>query len=105
MNNFLNRPTHRVKPLYWLPLVLMLFIAGQLMAQAHWHDAGTAPDNECSLCLLALATAGAAVTAGWQFIAVQFTSVLVALTLVVVCRSAVRFHDSQAPPALLNFNV
>jgi CHASE2 domain-containing sensor protein len=88
---------------YWLLLVLALFLAGQVASASHWHEAATAPaDADCALCILSSANGAAAIAEGWQLPATPPGVFLALFLLVVARRAAVRFHDSRAPPSLLN---
>ena len=90
---------------YWLLLVLALFVAGQVAASAHWHDALDQADADCALCVLSSANGSVAVGKGWQFAPIFLCALAVFLFIPMVRRTVVRFHDSRAPPALLSSSV
>jgi hypothetical protein len=90
---------------YWLLLVLALFLAGQVASSSHWHEALAQADADCALCMLSSATGAAAIATGWQLTAIPLAFFAVSLLLVAVRRSVVRFHDSRAPPSVLNVSV
>ena len=92
--------SHRRRP-YWLLLVLALFLAGQAAAAGHWHDGGAQADSDCALCLFAGAGSAALTGSGWQPLAICLGITVFLILTGAPRRSAVRFHDSRAPPAYL----
>lgn len=105
--NKLDRSTRR-RPLsltpYGLLLVLALFLAGQVASAAHWHDVIDTPDVDCALCMLSSANGAAAIGTGFQFLTTFFSGFAVFLFVPMARRTVVRFHDSRAPPSLLNLH-
>jgi hypothetical protein len=99
-----NDPRSLQRP-YWLLLVLALFVAGQVAGFSHWHDAVDQPEPDCALCMLSTANGAAAIAGEWQLPQLPSVYLLVSLLLVAVLRTVERFHDSRAPPALLNTSV
>jgi uncharacterized membrane protein YhaH (DUF805 family) len=98
MTSLLNNAARSPRRPYWLLLVLALFLAGQVASTAHWHDALDPTDADCALCVLSSANGAAAVGKDWQFAAVFFGCIAVFLFVPMARRTAVRFHDSRAPP-------
>lgn len=99
---FFTLKTSRSRRAWWLLLALALFFSGQTLAASHWHDDGSAHgkllDSECALCVYAATATAAIGSVGWQFVIPLF-AVLWCIERASVRRIAVRFYDSQAPPA------
>lgn len=100
-DRIVQRRPFRLKS-YGLLLVLALFLAGQIASSAHWHDAASQLDTDCALCMLSTANGAAAVADGWQLLVVPCIILFVLPFPAMVRRTVVRFHDSRAPPFLLN---
>lgn len=83
---------------YWLLLVLALFIGGQIVSSAHWHDTSHQLDADCALCMLSSANGAAATNAAWQPLSVPLGAPVFLLFVAAIRRIATRFHDSRAPP-------
>jgi hypothetical protein len=88
-----------------LLLVLALFLGGQIASNSHWHDTTAPVDADCALCMLSSANGAAAVDSAWKLQVAPFGVFVISLLLVALRRAAVRFHDSRAPPSLLNTSV
>jgi hypothetical protein len=99
----LNGTLHRGRRPYWLLLALLLYVAGQCLSAAHWHNNEHALDAECALCLFSSATGDAVAAGAWLGLSVILCAWLSVFYAAPVRRTATRFHDSQAPPALLSF--
>lgn len=94
----LQKPLRNRRP-WWLLLALALFLAGQTLAAAHWHDDSQGLDSDCALCVYSSTATAAVTAAGWQIPVVVIAAI--AFTLVTgVQLIAVRFCDSRAPPVL-----
>jgi hypothetical protein len=99
----LNGTSQRGRRPYWLLLALLLYVAGQCLSAAHWHNSEHASDAECALCLFSSASGDAVVAAGWMGLSIALCAWLSAFYTARVRRTTARFHDSRAPPALLSF--
>ena len=86
---------------YWLLLALALLLAGQFAAINHWHDGDTAPDYDCSLCVLSSAGVHAVTSDAWHLPLVPFAFVVSFSVVIGVRREAIRFCDARAPPVYL----
>ena len=94
-----DNPVQRKRP-YWLLFALVLFLAGQCLSSAHWHDSDQLPDAECALCLLSSANSGAMLTDAWlPLVVVIICAPIFFYRNAQVRRIAQRFYDSQAPPS------
>ncbi len=88
---------HRNRRPWWLLLALALFLAGQTLAAAHWHDDSQGLDSDCALCVYSSTATAAVAAAGWQTPIVIVAAILFSL-VTSVRLVAVRFCDSRAPP-------
>lgn len=98
MTHFPAPDSTRSRRPYWLLLVLALFMAGQCLSVSHWHATTSGSDFDCALCVLSSANQGSAPASGWLLLDLAFFSFVFLLLTCGVRRSALRFHDSRAPP-------
>ncbi|MET0378699.1 MAG: hypothetical protein ABW049_06860 [Spongiibacteraceae bacterium] len=88
---------HRCRRPWWLLLALALFLAGQTLAAAHWHDSSQDADDDCALCVYSATATAAVAAAGWHIPVVIAAAIGFSL-FTSVRLVAVRFCDPRAPP-------